>query len=219
MIELHHVVMRYPGSERAALDDVSLRIEKGDLCLLTGPSGAGKSTLLRLLFGALRPVRGQVIVNGRTMNQLGRAEVASLRRDIGVVFQDFKLLPQATVEENVALTLEVQARSRARIRDRVNQILEQVGLSHKLQVRCAELSGGEQQRVAIARALVGDPAVLLADEPTGNLDPEKSEATMELLSRAHARGTTVLIATHDPMLTERYRRSRISLREGKIVAL
>jgi cell division transport system ATP-binding protein len=217
VIELYHVVKRYEGADQAALDDVNLKIGKGELCLLTGPSGAGKTTLLRLLFCAETPTRGQVMIGGKNVARMRRRDIPHLRRNIGVVFQDFKLLPEHTVLENVGLALEVQGRSPEVVREKATALLQQVGLAHKLHQPCAKLSGGEQQRVAIARALVTDPAILLADEPTGNLDPERSQDIMELLLKANARGTTVIIATHDPAIIERYRRRQIALLDGKVV--
>jgi cell division transport system ATP-binding protein len=217
VIELYHVVKRYEGAERAALDDVNLKIGKGEFCLLTGPSGAGKTTLLRLLFCAEVASRGQVMLGGKDVARIGRQEIPFLRRNLGVVFQDFKLLDEHTVLENVGLALEVQGRGPEVVFEKSRSMLAQVGLAHKLYQPCSKLSGGEQQRVAIARALVTDPAILLADEPTGNLDPERSEGIMELLLRANARGTTVLVATHDPALLERYQRRVITLRDGKVV--
>jgi cell division transport system ATP-binding protein len=216
VIELYHVVKSYPEAERPALDDVTLTIEKGDFCLLTGPSGAGKTTLLRLLFFAETATRGQVLINGKNLARVKRSEIPYLRRNLGVVFQDFKLLPNFTVLDNVALSLEVQGRSRVYVRQRAEQVLRDVGLAHKLDASCDKLSGGEQQRVAIARALVTDPAILLADEPTGNLDPERSEAIFELLEKANARGTTVVVATHDPALIDRGKRRVIHLEDGRV---
>ncbi len=216
MIELYHVVKKYPGTESPALDDLNLKIDKGEFCLLTGPSGAGKTTLLRMLFLAERATRGQVLINGRNVARIRGSQVPYLRRNIGVVFQDFKLLQSATVGENVSLALEVHGRKPAQVREKAYDLLKQVGLAHKVDSKIEQLSGGEQQRVAIARALVTDPAILLCDEPTGNLDPERSKDIMELLVRANARGTTILIATHDPALLERYKRRRLSLKEGRL---
>jgi cell division transport system ATP-binding protein len=215
MIELYHVVKRYPGQERPALDDINLKIGKGELCLLTGPSGAGKSTLLRLLFRAEVPTRGQVLLLGKNIARLGSSQVPLLRRRIGVVFQDFKLISGRTVFENVALALEVQGRSSLEVRARVILVLRGVGLSDKTDARVEHLSGGEQQRVAIARALITDPAILLCDEPTGNLDAERAQGIVELLKSAHVRGTTVILATHDPALLEDTSHRTIALRDGK----
>ncbi len=216
MIQLFHVYKSY-GADAHALVDVSLNIDKGELVYLSGPSGAGKSTLLRLVFCAERPSRGQLLVGGRNVARLGASAVPFLRRNIGVVFQDFKLLLRRTVEENVALTLEVMGAPRRDIRRRTYAMLKQVGLAHKLHHYPLRLSGGEQQRVAIARALVGEPQILLADEPTGNLDEERAREIMELLDHANSRGTTVVVATHDRMLLERGRRI-IHLDAGRVVA-
>jgi cell division transport system ATP-binding protein len=217
VIELYHVVKRYDGTDRPALDDVNLKVGKGEFCLLNGPSGAGKTTLLRLLFCAETASAGQVLVSGKNVARMPRREIPLLRRHIGVVFQDFKLLPQYSVRENVQLALDVQGRRTDEAHKRTDEVLEQVGLWHKLDTPCEKLSGGEQQRVAIARALVTDPFILLADEPTGNLDPERSQGIMDLLLKANARGTTVIVATHDPMLLERYKHRVITLRDGKVV--
>ena len=216
MIELFHVEKRYEKAEVPALFDVTMHIEKGDFCLLLGPSGAGKTTLLRLLFGAENATRGQVRVQGKDLARLSQTQLSHLRRKIGVVFQDFKLLPNYTVAQNVGIALEVQGVATDQVRKRCDAWLEKVGLLHKAQQRADALSGGEQQRVAIARALVVDPVLLLCDEPTGNLDAERSKDIMELLVRANARGTTVMIATHDPSLIERYRKRVIHLDGGVV---
>lgn len=218
MIELQNVTKIYDGSEQPALSDVSLRIDKGEFCLLTGPSGAGKSTLLRLLFCALQPSEGEVILHDQVLSQLKRNDIPLLRREIGVVFQDFKLLPHLTVYENTALTLEVRGTPPAEIDRKVKDLLIQVGLGHRLNYRCEQLSGGEQQRVAIARALIGDPFILLCDEPTGNLDPERSKDIMELLLSANARGSTVVVATHDPALINNYQRRILRLDDGVLTS-
>ena len=215
MIQMYHVDMRYAGGT-LGLHDVSLSIERGEFLFLTGASGAGKTTLLRLLFGAERPSGGQVIVAGRNMARLGRGNVSELRREIGVIFQDFKLLPERTVFDNVAVTLEIRGAPRREIRARVWSILKRLGLGHRLDHRPRALSGGEQQRVAIARALVSDPPLLLADEPTGNLDPELALDIMDIIADAHARGTTVMVATHDPHLLARYRHRQLVLERGKL---
>ena len=217
MIELYHVNKRYAGSEQPSLDDINLKVEKGEFCFLTGPSGAGKTTLLRLLFGAVKPSSGHVRFQGEDISRMGPGQIARLRRKVGVVFQDFKLLPEHTIHENVALTLEVQGRKRSKIDERCFDILQQVGLAHKSSQKVSSLSGGEQQRVAVARALVTDPVLLLADEPTGNLDPERSKDIMNFLLKANARGTTILVATHDPSFIDRYKRRLLHLDQGKIV--
>ena len=216
MIQMYHVDMRYSGGT-VGLHDVSMTIERGEFVFLTGPSGAGKTTLLRMLFGAERPSSGQVLVAGRNLARLGRGPIAELRRQVGVIFQDFKLLPERSVFDNVAVTLEIAGASRREIRARVWSILKRLGLGHRLDHRPRALSGGEQQRVAIARALVNDPPLLLADEPTGNLDPDLALDIMDIIADAHARGTTVMVATHDPHLLERYRHRQIVLERGKMV--
>jgi len=217
MIQLFHVTKEYPG-EPPSLSDVTLDVEKGEFVFLTGPSGAGKSTLLKLVFCAEAPTSGQLLLFGKNVARIGAAEVPWVRRHIGVVFQDFKLLPGRTVGENVALPLEVRALPDRDIRKRVKGLLRSVGLEHRADKFPPSLSGGEQQRVAVARALAADPALLLADEPTGNLDPERTLEVMELLAAANARGTTVLIATHDRSLLERYKRRVVVLERGRLTS-
>src|SRR5512136_1120842 len=210
VIQLFHVQKQY-GTEAPALVDVNLEIRKGEFVFVTGPSGAGKSTLLKLVFCAEPPSGGQLLVFGRNVAKLGRSGVPFLRRNIGVVFQDFKLLPDRTVAENVAFPLEVRGIAAAEVRRRVTAILRSVGLDHKQRRFPLSLSGGEQQRVAVARALVADPALLLADEPTGNLDPDRTLEVMDLLEDANARGTAVVVATHDRSLLQRYKKRVIAL--------
>jgi len=217
MIQLFHVSKEYPG-EPPALSDVSLDVEKGEFVFLTGPSGAGKSTLLKLIFCAEAPTAGQILLLGKNVARVAKAEVPWVRRHVGVVFQDFKLLPDRTIGENVALPLEVRGLADREIRKRVQGLLRSVGLEHRADKFPPSLSGGEQQRVAVARALAGDPALLLADEPTGNLDPERTIEVMELLAAANARGTTVLIATHDRTLLARYKRRVVVLERGRLVS-
>ena len=200
-----------------ALRDVSLELAKGEFVFLTGPSGAGKTTLLRLLFGAERPSEGQIVVLGRNIARLGRSAIPPLRRRVGVVFQDFKLLATRTVEENVAVTLDVLGIPRRVARAKVFAILKQLGLQHKRHHHPLSLSGGEQQRVAIARALVNEPEILLADEPTGNLDPDLTLDIMDLIASAALRGTSVIVATHELSLVERYGKRRVRLEGGQIV--
>ncbi len=216
MIQMYHVDMRYPG-ETYGLRDVSLSVERGEFVFLTGPSGAGKTTLLRLLFGAEHPSRGQIVVAGRNVSRLSPASIPELRRQIGVIFQDFKLLPERTVFENVGITLEIAGLPRRELRARTWSMLRRLGLGHRLDNRPRALSGGEQQRVAIARALVNDPPLLLADEPTGNLDPDLALDIMDIIADAHARGTTVIVATHDPSLLERFPHRRLVLESGRLV--
>ncbi|PLX92215.1 MAG: cell division ATP-binding protein FtsE [Desulfuromonas sp.] len=215
MIQLFNVCKSY-GREQRALDGVNLKIPKGDFVYITGPSGAGKSTLLKLFYGGEKPSRGQILVNGMNVTRMGGARIAQLRRRIGIVFQDFKLLSSRTVFENVAFPLEVQGRKRYEISKKVFQVLKHVGLEHALQKTPLALSGGEQQRVAIARALVVDPLVLIADEPTGNLDQEVSLEIMELFRTANARGSTVILATHDRGMISRFPRRQVILEQGRL---
>jgi cell division transport system ATP-binding protein len=193
-----------------------LQIDKGEFVYLTGPSGAGKSTLLKLICCAERPSRGQILMDGRNITRLGTSSIPYLRRNLGIVFQDFKLLVRRTVFENVAFPLEVQGRRRIEIGKKVYQTLQQFGLQHRLNHYPPQLSGGEQQRVAVARALVGDPLVLLADEPTGNLDPDVTLDIMELFKSACARGTTIIMATHDRGLIWQFPRRVITLEGGRL---
>jgi cell division transport system ATP-binding protein len=216
MIQLHNVFMSYQR-EAAALNGVNLKVPKGDFVFLTGVSGAGKSTLLKLLYGALIPSRGQVIIDGQNITRLPRSRIPYLRRNIGVVFQDFKLLPNRTVLENVAITLEVLGWGKKEIGKKVYHILKQMGLEHKLNSTPLRLSGGEQQRVALARALVNDPKILLADEPTGNLDEENKDHVFAIFKEAHVRGTTVVVATHDRRIIDNSHKRIILLDKGHVV--
>jgi cell division transport system ATP-binding protein len=216
VIQLFHVAKAYPG-DAPVLDDITLHIEKGEFVWLTGPSGAGKSTLLKLLFCAETPTSGQILVGGRNIVRLSQGGIPYLRRNVGVVFQDFKLLQNRTVLENVGYSLEVLGFSDSEIRERSRERLKQVGLAEKAESLPQRLSGGEQQRVAIARALVNDPTILLADEPTGNLDAGLTDSILELLFNANARGTTVVVATHDRSLLTRYHRRTIELSRGRVV--
>jgi len=215
-VRLYHVSKAYQAGSWA-LRDVSLELEKGDLAFVTGPSGAGKSTLMRLVFAAERPSEGQILVLGRNVGRLGTAGISRLRRRIGVVFQDFKLLHQRTVEDNVGVALEVMGVPARERKARVFAMLKRVGLHHRRQHHPLSLSGGEQQRLALARALVNDPEVLLADEPTGNLDPDLTLEIMDLIASAAARGTAVFVATHDHALVERYGRRRLRLEGGRLI--
>jgi cell division transport system ATP-binding protein len=200
-----------------ALQDLSLTVDKGEFVFLTGPSGAGKSTFLRLLLIQDRPSDGDLLVNGYNLSTLSRREVQEYRRGIGFIFQDFKLIANRTVLENIAFVPEVLGLSSAQQRRRAFQVLKWVGLQHRMNARPADLSGGEKQRVAIARALVNDPLLLLADEPTGNLDPDLSLEIMNLLREINAGGTTVLVATHDRELIRLVGRRTITLDQGRIV--
>jgi cell division transport system ATP-binding protein len=216
MIQIHGISKAYQ-KDSSALSDISLKVGKGEFVFLTGPSGAGKSTLLKLLYGAEKPSRGQILVNGLNVTRMRAAAISRLRRRLGIVFQDFKLLNRRTVYENVAFPLEVQGKKRLEISKKVYQVLKQVGLEGKLHRYPLELSGGEQQRAAIARALIVDPLVLLADEPTGNLDPEMAREIIELFKMANARGSTVLLATHDRDMIRRFPRRVVTLEGGRLV--
>jgi len=212
---MYHVSKSYMAGQYA-LHDVSLEVRRGEFLFLTGPSGAGKTTLLELIFAAEAPSEGQILVLGRNVARLGAGAVPALRRRVGVVFQDFKLLPDRTVEENVRLALDVVGTPRRDARARVFAMLKSVGLQHRRFHHPLSLSGGEQQRVALARALVNEPEILLADEPTGNLDPDLTIEIMDLIVKASTRGTTVIVATHDHSLIERYGKRVLRLEAGGI---
>jgi cell division transport system ATP-binding protein len=217
VILFDHVTKVYPSQQRPALDDVSLEIEKGEFVFLVGPSGSGKSTMLRLVLREERPTKGQVWVLGKDLNRLSNWKIPTLRRQIGTVFQDFRLLPNKTVAENVAFALEVIGKPKSHINKVVPEVLEVVGLEGKEGRRPDELSGGEQQRVAIARAFVNRPMILIADEPTGNLDPATSVGIMKLLDRINRLGTTVVMSTHDSQIVDQMRRRVIELEGGHVV--
>jgi cell division transport system ATP-binding protein len=215
MIEVHSLSKSYrPGVH--ALADVSFIVEKGEFVFLTGPSGAGKSTLLRLLLLEEKPSEGEIIVNGRNLSHLTRDETQAYRRTVGFVFQDFKLIPTKTIFENVSFVGRVLGQPIEQQRRQTYQVLKWVGLQHRLNALPLELSGGEQQRVAIARALVNEPHIVLADEPTGNLDPDLSLEIMNLFRDMNARGTTVLVATHDRELIKWVGRRVIHLDQGQL---
>jgi cell division transport system ATP-binding protein len=216
MIKTVAVAKRYKGGIRA-LDGISLGIEKGEFVFIVGPSGSGKSTFMKLLTKEEEPTEGEIYVAGKNLASLPRWRVPYLRRNVGCVFQDFKLLPNKTVFENVAFALEVIGRPKGLIRRQVPQILELVGLGEKLDRFPDELSGGEQQRVSIARAFVNRPLILIADEPTGNLDPATSVGIMRLLDRINRTGTTVVMATHDHAIVDSMRRRVVELDVGQIV--
>lgn len=217
MIRLESVSKVYPAGARPALDDVSLNIDKGEFVFLIGASGSGKSTVLRLILREELASTGTVTVNGRNVSKLSNRKVPDLRRRIGCVFQDFRLLPKKSVFENVAFALEVINKSPKVIKRTVPDVLDLVGLTGKAKRMPGELSGGEQQRVAIARAFVNRPLVLLADEPTGNLDPDTSQGIMSLLERINRTGTTVVMATHDNNIVDAMRRRVIELDTGHII--
>lgn len=216
MIKLFNVSKTYDNGARA-LVDVTLHIAKGDFAFLVGPSGAGKSTLMRLIIRRELPTQGQILVGGRNVARLKHREIPLLRRNVGVIFQDFKLLPTKTVFDNVAFALEVTEASTREIQRRVPAVLELVGLRHKADCFPHELSGGEQQRVSLARAIVNNPLVLLADEPTGNLDPDTSWGIMDLLLEVNRRGTTVVMATHNRDVVDRLKRRVIAIDHGRLV--
>lgn len=216
MIQLFHVSKFY--ERRRALHDINLHIQKGEFVLLMGPSGAGKTTLLKLLFCAESPDEGQILVQNRNVARLRPADIPYLRRTMGFVFQDFKLLPKKTIAENVALPLMVQGASPFEIRRKMVEALKAVGLDLKKESRPVMLSAGEQQRVCIARAIVNGPTVLLADEPTGNMDSELAHEIVELFKAINARGTTVVLATHNSHVVEQVKRRVVVLQQGKVVA-
>ena len=216
MIETYHLSKFYSRGVYA-LRDLSLTIDKGEFVFLTGPSGAGKSTLLKLLLREDVPSEGELKVLGRDLKTLGRAQIQTFRRSVGFVFQDFRLIPRFTVFQNVAFVMRVLGLPVATQQRKTFQVLKWVGLQHRMNAFPEELSGGEQQRIAIARALVNDPQLVLADEPTGNLDPDLSLEIMNLFREINARGTTVLVATHDRELIRRVGRRSITLDHGKVV--
>lgn len=214
MIQLFHVSKNFGPS--IALNTIDIKIAKGEFVFVTGPSGAGKTTLLRLIFGAEKPATGHILINAINLNRISRSKLDFLRRKIGFVFQDFKLLPKKTVFENVAIALEVTGLRPKVVKKKTHQTLRLVGLAEKEKAYPLSLSGGEQQRVAIARAIVKDPLILLADEPTGNLDPDLTREIMTLFKNIHQRGTTVVIATHSRQLLEGTDCRTIVLNQGNI---
>ena len=217
MIKFENVTKVYPKSDKPALDNISLEVGRGEFVFLVGLSGSGKSTFLRLVLREEKPTSGSIHVAGKDLKTLSNWKVPQLRRQVGTVFQDFRLLPNKTVSENVAFTLHVLGSSRKEIARQVPEVLELVGLEDKGDRKPGELSGGEQQRVAIARAYVSKPAILIADEPTGNLDPATSVGIMKLLDRINREGTTVVMATHDSGIVDQMRKRVIELSSGQIV--
>lgn len=215
MIQFFKVSKKY-DEKHHVLKDVTLDIQKGEFVFLTGKSGAGKTTLMKMIFCEESPTDGQIIVDGRNVSRLRPVQIAQIRRTIGVVFQDFKLINTRTVFDNVALALQVMGMPFADVRRKVTSILRMVGLDQHIQSYPMELSGGEQQRVAIARALVNDPKILLADEPTGNLDPALALEIIDLFQNIHIRGTTILMATHEHSLVERVRGRELKLDQGVV---
>lgn len=217
MIRFEHVSKQYKRSQHLALDDVSFTIEPGEFVFLVGSSGSGKSSMLRLMVREDRPTSGTVIVNGQDLAKLRNRKIPSFRRRLGIVFQDFRLLPNRNVFDNVAFGMEVIGKKRSEIRERVPEVLELVGLAGKEKNLPHELSGGEQQRVAVARAFVNNPSLVIADEPTGNLDPATSVGIMKLLDRINRTGTTVVMATHDVAIVDQMRKRIIQLDHGHII--
>ncbi len=215
MIQLQEVTKTYPNGSRG-LFGISLDVKQGDFLFITGPSGAGKSTLLKLLYGAERPTSGEVIVDKLNVRQLRGDRLSLLRRRIGVVFQDYKLIGTRTVSENVAFVLWAQGFTRKEIERRLPPTLKLVGLQHKANCFPEELSGGEQQRVSLARAIVGTPPVVLADEPTGNLDPDNSRQVLQILKKLNAIGATIIVTTHDEHLVQMSNQPVVQLREGSL---
>ena len=216
MIRLYHVFKNY-GSGPDAISDLNLQVAKGEFVFITGPSGAGKTTLLKLMYLSERANRGQVLMNGVNLSTLSKRKIPHLRRAVGVVFQDFKLLNSLSIMNNVAFPLEVLGMPAREIKKRVMRVLKFVGLEEKVGARPMELSGGEQQRVAIARAVVNEPPILLADEPTGNLDSELTLDIIKLLDYIHKRGATIIMATHNKDIVERFHKRVVSLVRGRIV--
>jgi cell division transport system ATP-binding protein len=215
MIQFHHVSKSYPP-DSPALKDITLAIDKGEFVFLTGPSGAGKTTLLKLLFRDEEPSGGQILLNGQNISRLNSRGVARLRRQIGLVFQEFKLLPRLSALENVSLAAEVIGVPRKESRERAYRLLSDLGLQRSHASPPLALSGGEQQRIAIARALINQPSLVLADEPTGNLDADIADETMRLFVKIRERGTTLIVASHDLQMIKRYGTRIIYLREGRI---
>lgn len=218
MIELYHVAKNYPGNDRPALKDITIKVEKGEFVFVTGASGAGKTTLLKLIFGAERASDGQILINGVNITRMDNRTLPELRRMIGVVFQDFKLLKNRTALENVQFALEVIGVPRRQVRRKAWLALKQVNLHDKIDSYPLNLSGGEQQRIAIARALVNNPAILLADEPTGSLDPENTKEIMRLFEEINTRGATVVVATHDRELIRSMGKRTIHLERGMLIS-
>ena len=216
MIQVYNVSMSYK-EDIEVLHEINFDVKKGEFVFLVGTSGAGKTTILRLLYRELVPTSGHIVLAGKNLSQISRSQIPYLRRRMGVIFQDFKLLPNKTVQENIALAMKVTGAKRPRIRQQVNQLLHQMSLVHRKDALPEDISGGEQQRVAIARAMANDPVVLLADEPTGNLDPKLSLEIMHLFESFNFRGTTVMVATHDLSLVQQLGKRVIRIEDGRNV--
>ena len=216
MLEMRHAGKVYPGGA-VALEDINVHIKPGEFVFLVGPSGAGKSTFIRLISREIEPTSGQILVDGVDVMKLKRGDIPYLRRQLGIVFQDFRLLNDRTAYENVAFTMQVIEAPSHKIRQRVDEVLELVGLKGRGDNYPGEMSGGEQQRVAIARAIVNDPLLVIADEPTGNLDPETSKEIMEIFTQINSRGTTILMATHDKTMVDYMQKRVIALENGRLV--
>jgi len=216
MIQMYRVSMRYK-EDIEVLHDVNMSVEKGEFAFLAGPSGAGKTTVLRLLYRELIPTEGQIIVTGQNLSKIKSAQLPYFRRKLGIVFQDFKLLPNKTVAQNIAFSMRAVGARRSQIKKNIDRVLEWTNLTHRRNALPEDISGGEQQRTSIARAMVNDPLLILADEPTGNLDPELSLEIMRLFERLNTRGTTVLVATHDVNLVEQLGKRVIRIHRGRII--
>lgn len=216
MLEMRHAGKVYPGGA-VALEDINVHISPGEFVFLVGPSGAGKSTFIRLIYREIEPTSGQILVDGVDVMKLKRGDIPYLRRQLGIVFQDFRLLNDRTAYENVAFAMQVIEAPGHKIRQRVNEVLDLVGLKGRGNNYPGEMSGGEQQRVAIARAIVNDPLLVIADEPTGNLDPETSKEIMEIFSEINSRGTTIIMATHDKTMVDYMQKRVIALENGRLV--
>lgn len=216
MIEFKNVVKKYDNNITAT-NNISVKIKPGEFVYVVGPSGAGKSTFIKMMYREEAPTSGSIIVNKYALESIKSREIPFLRRELGIVFQDFKLLPRLTVFENIAYALQVIEKTPEEVEQRVSRVLDLVGLSAKRDNFPAELSGGEQQRVAIARAIANEPSILIADEPTGNLDPETAEGIMEILERVNKQGTTVVMATHNSFIVNEYKHRVLEINGGKII--
>lgn len=216
MLEMRHAGKVYSGGA-VALEDINVHIKPGEFVFLVGPSGAGKSTFIRMISREIEPTSGQILVDGVDVMKLKRGDIPYLRRQLGIVFQDFRLLNDRTAYENVAFAMQVIEAPSYKIRKRVNEVLELVGLKDRGNNYPGEMSGGEQQRIAIARAIVNDPLLVIADEPTGNLDPETSKEIMEIFTQINSHGTTIIMATHDKTMVDYMQKRVIALENGRIV--